>query len=226
MSTRRRLQVFDVIGPVMIGPSSSHTAGTARLGRLARQLLAEEPVKAVFTLYGSLAATYRGHGSDLALIGGVLGFSPDDERLRLAKVEAAKAGLEYTFLKAENVSDLVHPNMVGIHLSGVSRTVELVGASVGGGKVEVLELNGFSVSLKGEEHTLVVNSWDTPGVITGISTLLVKAGVNIGNMAVSRAGKGQAVVMCIEVDAVLPEEVTEALARIPGVNRVIWLERI
>ncbi|MGI6357570.1 MAG: L-serine ammonia-lyase, iron-sulfur-dependent subunit beta [Bacillota bacterium] len=226
MSTRRRLQVFDVIGPVMIGPSSSHTAGTARLGKLARQLLGEEPRQAVFKLYGSLAATYRGHGSDLALLGGVLGFSPDDDRIVQAREHARQAGLRYSFQTVAAANDLLHPNTVGIHLAGPTRQVEMTGASVGGGKVEVLELDGFSVSLKGEEHTLVINSVDKPGVITGISGLLTQAGVNIGNMAVSRAGKGQAVVMSIEVDGILSPAILESLRSIAGVNRIVWLERI
>lgn len=225
MSTRRKLRVFDVIGPVMIGPSSSHTAGAAKLGRLARQLLAETPVSAVFTLYGSLAATFRGHGTDLALIGGVLGFGPDDERIRQAKSLAAVDGLTYSFQAVQDTSALLHPNMVGIALRGTNRSVHLIGASIGGGKVEVLELDGFPVSLKGEEHTLVISSWDRPGVITGISALLMQAGANIGNMAVSRAGRGQAVVMCIEVDMLLPSNVLTALSHIPGVSQAIWLER-
>lgn len=226
MSTRRRLQVFDVIGPVMIGPSSSHTAGAARLGRMARQLLAEEPLRAVFTLYGSLATTYRGHGSDLALVGGVLGFGPDDERIRQAKEQAESMGLQVTFETVEDTSALLYPTMVGISLVGATRAIKLIGASIGGGKVEVIELNGFPVSLKGEEHTLVVSSWDKPGVVTGISAFLMQAGANIGNMAVSRTGKGQAVVMCIEVDSFLPSNVITALSHIPGVNQVIWLQRI
>ncbi len=226
MSTRRRLQVFEVIGPVMIGPSSSHTAGTARLGKLARRLLGEAPEQAVFRLYGSLAATYRGHGSDLALLGGVLGFDPDDERIVLAKQHAEQAGFAYSFQTVAEAKDLLHPNTVGIHLTGSTRQVEMIGASVGGGKVEVLELDGFSVSLKGEEHTLVINSVDKPGVITGISAQLMAAGLNIGNMAVSRAGKGQAVVMSIEVDGIVSPAIMESLRAIAGVNRVTWLERI
>jgi L-serine dehydratase len=178
----------------------------------------------MFTLYGSLAGTFRGHGSDLALIGGVLGFGPDDERIRQSKHLAAQAGLESSFHLVHDNSALRHPNLVGIALTGDSHAVSIMGASVGGGKVEILELDGFSVSLKGEEHTLVIRSWDRPGVITGISALLMQTGANIGNMAVSRAGKGQAVVMCIEVDMLLPSNLLAALSRIPGVNRVVWLE--
>ncbi len=226
MSTHRRLSVFDVIGPVMIGPSSSHTAGAARLGRLARELLGGQPESAVFTLYGSLASTYQGHGTDLALIGGVLGLATDDERIRDAKQLASEENLTYAFVPEHGSAGLVHPNMVRITLTKAKRKMEIVGASVGGGKVEVVELNGFPVSLRGEEHTIIVNSVDRPGVVTRLSALLSQHNVNIGNMAVSRAAKGQAVVMSIEIDSILEQHVLDQLGTIDGVERVTMLQKL
>lgn len=226
MSTHRHLSVFDVIGPIMIGPSSSHTAGAARLGKLARELLGGQPEWAEFTLYGSLAATYQGHGTDLALLGGVLGLATDDERIRHAKQLAAERQLAYQFVPEHGSAGLVHPNMVRIALRKGTRQLEIVGASIGGGKVEVIELNGFPVSLRGEEHTIIINSVDRPGVITRISALLSQHEVNIGNMAVSRAAKGQAVVMSIEIDGILEEQVLTQLETIVGVERVTMLKKL
>ncbi|MGI6343660.1 MAG: L-serine ammonia-lyase, iron-sulfur-dependent subunit beta [Bacillota bacterium] len=226
MSTRRRLSIFDVVGPVMIGPSSSHTAGAARLGKLARQLLAEQPRCARCTLYGSLAATYRGHGTDLALIGGLLGFDPDDERIRSSAELAEAEDLQVELIASQDNAGLLHPNLVRIELSGDTRQVSLVGASVGGGKVEVLELNGFPVRLRCEEYTLVVSSWDQPGVVTELTRYLTQAGANIGNMSVSRLGRGKSVVMTIELDAEPSADTLERLRAVSGVNRIICLQKL
>ena len=208
----------------MIGPSSSHTAGAARLASLARRLLHGKPRQAQFTLYGSLAATYRGHGTDRALIAGSLGLAPDDERLRDAIQLAEAAGLSTKILIQTRLEGLIHPNLVRIELFSHDDAVDVLGASLGGGKVEILEIDGFPVSLKGDEYTLVIHSRDQVGVLTCITSLLSKAGVNIGNMAVSRMSRGQDVIMCIELDAPLDEVTKGQLQTLPGIDKLTAVE--
>ena len=158
--------VFDVVGPVMIGPSSSHTAGAARIGLMAREILKDEPKKAVITVYGSFAKTYKGHGTDRALVAGLLGFSADDVRLRTSFAIAADQGLAIEFHRSDEEVD--HPNTVRIAMTGASgRKMEVLGVSLGGGKIEIREINGAEVALNGEEHTLITVHRDQPGIISG-----------------------------------------------------------
>ncbi|MCI1248712.1 MAG: L-serine ammonia-lyase, iron-sulfur-dependent subunit beta, partial [Megasphaera sp.] len=146
--------VFDIIGPVMIGPSSSHTAGAARIGLMAREILNDEPVEAVITVYGSFAKTYKGHGTDKAVVAGLLGFSADDVRLRTSFDIAAKKGLKITLNRSD--AEVDHPNTVRIAMIGkTGRKMEVLGVSLGGGKIEIREINGSQVSLSGEEYTLI-----------------------------------------------------------------------
>jgi L-serine dehydratase len=215
----RTRSVFDVIGPVMIGPSSSHTAGAARLGRLARAVFGEQPAAARVTLHGSFASTGHGHGTDLALTAGLLGFAPDDVRIRTADRQAREAGMGVTF----EVGDLgeVHPNTARLELSSADgRTVTVQGSSVGGADVVLTSIDDFDVAITGELPVLVVEHHDQPGVIAAVSAILADHGVNIASMEVSRERRGARALMVIETDQPVADEATAAVACAEAVTGV------
>jgi L-serine dehydratase len=217
--------VFDVIGPVMIGPSSSHTAGAVRLGRLARAVFGEQPAHAHITLHGSFASTGRGHGTDLALVAGLLGFAPDDVRIRVADEEARRAGLDVTFSEADLGE--VHPNTARLELSSADgRTVTVQGSSVGGADVVLTAIDDFDVNITGELPVVVVEHRDQPGVIASVSAVLARHGVNIAGMDVSRERRGARALMVIETDHEVDAAATAAVAAGPGVTEVRSIPRI
>ncbi len=191
--------VFDIVGPVMIGPSSSHTAGAVRLGLMARKILGEEAVRAEINLHGSFARTYRGHGTDKALIAGILGFAPEDERIRDALNIAAGTGLEFSF-QTVNLEE-AHPNTAVIYLVGKSgRMARVRGASVGGGNIMISNIDGYNVELTGQYPALITIHHDCPGVITKVTQILAHAAVNIAFMRVSRQNRGETAMMIMELD--------------------------
>ena len=191
--------VFDIVGPVMIGPSSSHTAGAVRLGLMARKILGEEAVRAEINLHGSFARTYRGHGTDKALIAGILGFAPEDERIREALQIARGHGLEFSF-QTVNLEE-AHPNTAVIYLVGRSgRTARVRGASVGGGNIMISNIDGYQVELTGQYPALITIHHDCPGVITRVTQILAHAAVNIAFMRVSRQNRGETAMMIMELD--------------------------
>jgi len=203
--------MFEVIGPVMIGPSSSHTAGAVRLGRLARAVFGETPAQARITLHGSFATTGRGHGTDLALVAGLLGFAPDDVRVRTADEEALVAGMTVTFDEADLGE--VHPNTARIEMgSPGGRTVTVQGSSVGGAEVILTAIDDFDVAITGKLPVLVVEHQDRPGVIAAVSAILAAHEVNIASMEVSRERRGARALMVIETDQPVSEEVRWAVA--------------
>ena len=189
------MNVFDIIGPVMIGPSSSHTAGAVKLGNVARTLLGNTPVKAKITLYGSFAKTCKGHGTDKAILAGICGYAMDNVRIKSIFDDCP---LEYNFEYAENRE--YHPNTAEIELSDGNITVEMRGASIGGGQVEIQEVDGMSVSFHGDYNTLIIFHYDRKGIIGKITTWLSKNGVNIAFMKVFRLDKDDKVVSVIETD--------------------------
>ena len=211
--------VFEVIGPVMIGPSSSHTAGAVRLGRLARAVFGEMPRRARVSLHGSFASTGRGHGTDLALTAGLLGYAPDDERIRTADAEAKAAGLEMTF--AEEDLGEAHPNTARIEMTGADdRVVTVQGSSVGGGDVVLTAIDDFDVVITGELPVLVVEHHDQPGVIASVSAVLAEHGVNIASMEVSRERRGARALMVIETDQPVADAAIAAVEQAPAVTSV------
>jgi len=211
--------VFDVIGPVMIGPSSSHTAGAVRLGRLARAVFGEQPASARITLHGSFASTGRGHGTDLALIAGLLGLAPDDERIRTADAEARAAGMDVVFAEADLGE--VHPNTARIELSSADgRTVTVQGSSIGGADVVLTAIDTFDVTITGELPVLVVEHQDQPGVIASVSAVLAEYGVNIAGMEVSREKRGARALMVMETDHSVHDDALAAVAGGAGVTGV------
>lgn len=212
--------VFDIIGPVMVGPSSSHTAGAARLGRMARVILNEQPAAAEIELHGSFARTYRGHGTDKALVAGLLGYGADDSRIKNALSLARQHGLAVTF-RAANLGD-VHPNTVLFRLTGLSgRTVKVVGASIGGGNILITGLDDYPVELTGMYPSLVSIHHDEPGVLALITGILAKENVNIAFMRVSRQERGTQALAVIEVDQLIPDRVLAAVREIPAVERAL-----
>lgn len=210
--------VFDIIGPVMIGPSSSHTAGAARIGRVARTLFGRQPEWAKIYLYGSFAETYKGHGTDVAIIGGLMDYDTFDERIKTAFEDAEKIGFTFEFFPEEEEKE--HPNTAKIVIGDENSVMELTGISIGGGKMEVVELNGFPLRLSGNYPALLVVHQDRAGLIASVSNALAKRGVNIAHMEVGRKEKGKMALMVIEVDQLIDDEIINELRGLPHITQV------
>jgi L-serine dehydratase len=210
--------VFDIIGPVMIGPSSSHTAGAARIGRVARSLFGREPKWATISFYGSFAKTFKGHGTDVALIGGLLDFDTFDERIIEAIDIAKKSGMKMMFIEEEAITD--HPNTARVLIGDDQGELELVGISIGGGKIEIIELNGFELKLSGHHPAILVVHNDRHGAIAAVTNILAQEKINIGHMEVSRKEKGKMAMMTIEVDHNIQDEILKKLEQLPNVLQV------
>lgn len=210
--------VFDIIGPIMIGPSSSHTAGAARIGRVARNLFGREPKWATISLYGSFAQTYKGHGTDVALIGGLLDFDTDDERIIKAIDIAQGNGMKISFIEEDAVTD--HPNTARVFIGDDQGELELVGISIGGGKIEIIELNGFELKLSGHHPAILVVHNDRFGAIANVASVLAKHEINIGHMEVSRKEVGKLALMTIEVDHNIEDSVLHEIEQLPNILRV------
>jgi L-serine dehydratase len=193
------MDVFDIIGPVMIGPSSSHTAGAVKLGRIARQLFGAQPTAAEITLHGSFAMTGPGHGTDLAIVAGLLGFSPDDARIRQSLKLAKDIGLSVSF-KTGYIRNS-HPNTTNIELSDGKKCLSVTGSSIGGGNVTITSIDGLNVEFTGQYNTLVVEHKDTPGVVAAVSSLLAADLINIASMRMYRSHLGGKAIMIIETDS-------------------------
>lgn len=216
------VSLFDILGPVMVGPSSSHTAGACRLGLMARAILGGTPERAHIRLHGSFAATGEGHGTHRAIVGGLVGLPPDDLRLRQAYDEAEAAGLEWTFEDVDLGAD-AHPNTAILRVERAGEAVEVRGASVGGGRVEVTEVDGFPVSLEGDYHTLVVLAHDEPGTIARIAGVFAGDGVNLATMRVDRTGRHKDALMTIEADEPISDQALEEIRSFPWLR---WARRI
>ncbi len=210
--------VFDIIGPIMIGPSSSHTAGAARIGRVARELFGREPKWANVYLYGSFAKTYKGHGTDVAIVGGLLDFDTFDERIKDSLNIANQKGMKIEFFEEDAITE--HPNTARIHLGDDQGDLELVGISIGGGKIEIIELNGFELKLSGHHPAILVVHNDRFGTIANVSNILAKYEINIGHMEVSRKEKGKIALMVIEVDQNIDQHVIDEIIKLPNILQV------
>ncbi|PTM59118.1 L-serine ammonia-lyase, iron-sulfur-dependent subunit beta [Desmospora activa] len=210
--------VFDIIGPVMIGPSSSHTAGAARIGRAARLLFGRQPQRVGITLYGSFAKTYRGHGTDIAIVGGLLNFDTDDERIVRSLDLAKEAGMNVTFIESDERRE--HPNTARLFLEDEKGSLEVTGVSIGGGKMEIVELNGFELKLSGTAPALLVTHHDRYGAIAKVATVLADHRINVGYMQVSRKEKGSEALMIIETDQTVSDTAEQAIAQLPEVTGV------
>ncbi len=219
------MNVFDMIGPIMIGPSSSHTAGAVRLGRVAWKVLDEEPVAADIRLAGSFAQTYRGHGTDKALLAGCMGMHSYDEDIRRALEIADEKGIRYSF-STVNLPD-AHPNTAVLTLTGASgRTTTVEGASIGGGNILVDKVDGLNVAFTGQNDTYLIRHQDRPGVIAAVTNFMMYSDVNIANFRLSRKKKGGEALMMIEVDGAAPKALLQQLELLPNVNGAILIRAI
>lgn len=218
------LSIFDVIGPNMIGPSSSHTAGAVSIALMAQKLFAEEIQKVTFTLYGSFAKTYQGHGTDRALLGGILGFATYDERIRDAFTYAQKANLIYQYvIDEETITN--HPNTADIHLVGISgREMTIRGESIGGGKMKIVRIDHIDVEFTGEYSTLIVHQIDKPGVVAHITQALSEEQVNIAFMRLFRETKGAAAYTVVESDGTIPETVLNRIRENKNVSDLMLIQ--
>jgi L-serine dehydratase len=217
--------VFDMIGPVMIGPSSSHTAGVVRIGRAAFKLLGGKPDDAEIVFYNSFARTYEGHGSDRAIIAGLLDFKTDDKRIKESLDIAAKEGLQYKFKSIGNASTL-HPNTVRLTLRKADKKMEVLGESKGGGLINIAEVNGFKADFSASLHTVIITAGDVKGSIAFIADILAHDDCNIATMSVSRKGKNDVACLVIEMDSGLKPVTLEYLRSLSWVKEIIYIPDI
>ena len=214
--------IFDILGPVMVGPSSSHTAGAVRIGLMTRRLLGQKPVKARIGMYGSFLATGRGHGTDRAVVAGLLGMKPDDIRIPESFELAAADGLSFSFEEA-NLSG-AHPNTVLLEVEGDGgRELSVQASSLGGGRIMVNRLDGIDVNCTCEMPTLIVHNMDQPGHVAEVTSMLSHKSVNIANMSLYRDKRGGRAVMVVETDQPIPEEALRWLEHLEGILKVTYI---
>ncbi|MFN8571918.1 MAG: L-serine ammonia-lyase, iron-sulfur-dependent subunit beta [Gemmatimonadaceae bacterium] len=216
------VSILDIIGPVMVGPSSSHTAGACRIGLLARALVGGTPHSALLELHGSFARTGEGHGTDKALVGGLLGFRPDDERIREALAIAEREGLAFRFDKT-TLDDDAHPNSVRLTVERGDRRAMTIGESLGAGRVRLREIDGYPVDVTGSLNSLVLTAEDRPGSIARIAGVLAEDGINIATLRLSRRARGEDAFMVIECDDAIAESVCDDLR---GLDWVHWVRAL
>lgn len=216
------MNLFDIIGPVMVGPSSSHTAGAAKIGKIGGALLGEKISRAEIFFHGSFLATGKGHGTDKALVAGLLGMRLDDEKLPESFALAEQRGLDFA-IKGIDLGD-VHPNSVKLSLTGSNgKTLEMTASSVGGGSVRIYSLDGMDVSFSGDYPTLLIHSLDETGLVKEVASLLAHKAVNIAAMQLGRAKRGGNAVMVLECDQELPTELLAWLRKVEGILNVTYL---
>lgn len=214
--------VFEIIGPVMIGPSSSHTAGAVRIGQIARRIFGSKPQSIEVHFFGSFAQTYKGHATDVAVIGGLLNFEPDDQRIPRSIELAAEWGIKVSFICEEAIPEF--PNTMSIVLANEKEKLHITGISVGGGAVQITELNGFSLKLSGEHPSILILHQDVYGMVAAVTGLLTKEKINISHMELSRLEKGQTALMVIETDQLIKEELIKMINDLQHIMKVIVLQ--
>lgn len=219
------MDIFDIIGPVMVGPSSSHTAGAVKIGHISRKLMGDTIVKARIILCGSFLATGKGHGTDKALVAGLLGMEPDDYRipnsLELAKLE--RLDIEFAAGELKNA----HPNTAQLILTSESgRKLEVVGESLGGGRINIAQIDGIATNFSGDYPTLIVHNLDQPGHVAEVTNMLAHKSVNIATMQLYRSNRGGYSVMVIECDQEVPSEGVYWLSHVEGVVKVTYLSLV
>lgn len=211
------ISIFDVIGPVMIGPSSSHTAGAARLARMARALIDDEFKAVTFHLHGSFAKTYKGHKTNYALVAGVLGMSEDDEAISSSLSIAKERGIIMKFIEAD-LGNHVHENSVKMEFHiGDNKSKTVSGSSLGGGLIEIFDVNGFETEIHFDAPTVVIQHKDKKGVLKDITEVFADHYLNIAHMKVTRGSKGGVAFCVIETDEEIPEEIDDKFMNIPNV---------
>lgn len=220
------MDIFDIIGPVMIGPSSSHTAGAVRIGYLSRVLLAEPAIEARVLLHGSFGYTYRGHGTDIAIAGGILGMKPDNERIRESLAIAREQGLDITFEQTD-ISD-AHPNTAIINLTGIcGKKLSMQGSSIGGGNIVITRLNGKDVEITGKNPVIIAEYKDIPGRIAAITTVTAMNGLNISQLHISRDYRGGTAIVSLQIDGgSVSEDVRKSILAIEYIYNVVLVQPI
>ena len=214
--------IFDILGPVMVGPSSSHTAGAARIGMVARQLFGRQPEKVMVYLHGSFAATGKGHGTDRALIAGLLGMKPDDMRIPDSFEVAKEEGMEFS-IESKEIKE-AHPNTAQVYMEAEGvKPMKIQAYSIGGGRIRVCKLDGIDVNFSGESNTLIIRNVDEPGRIKEVASALANAEINIATMQVFRDKRGGSAIMVVETDQIVPKEAMEELESKKGIIRVKFL---
>ena len=213
------MRLFDILGPVMVGPSSSHTAGAVRIGLVARRLLGDEPAHADISLHGSFAMTGHGHGTDCALIAGLLGMQPDDLRIPNSFAIAEEKGLTFTFSNVQMRN--AHPNTARLQLTGKNgRTIDVVAESIGGGRIHISYIDGIEANFSGEHNTLIVHNQDVPGHVAAVASALMQRHVNIATMQLYRSEQGGYAVMILECDQPIPTDIEQWLSHIDGIKKI------
>ena len=214
-----------MIGPIMIGPSSSHTAGVVKIASAGIQILGSIPEEASITFYNSFARTYEGHGSDRAILGGLMGFQTDDIRIKDALALAQNMGIIYQFKSIAN-SSIHHPNTIKLKIRKGSKTVEIIGESLGGGVINIAEVDGFTANFSAKDHTLIIKADDISGAIAFISSVIAQEKTNIATMSVSRKGKNDLACHVIEMDSSIREITHQYLSSLPWVKELIYIPGI
>ena len=217
------MDIFDLIGPIMVGPSSSHTAGAVRIGLACRRILGEEVAEADITLSGSFAATGRGHGTDRAIIAGLLGMKPDDVRVPQSYEAARERGLLFSFAFGE--LPLSHPNTARLLLRGVhGAEADIEAASIGGGRIEIRRLGDMVLRFSAEHPTIIIRNEDKPGTVAEVSQILSEEKINIATFHVNRNSRGGEAVMVIECDTPVTEALLGRIRALPGILRAVYVE--
>ncbi|MDY6317003.1 MAG: L-serine ammonia-lyase, iron-sulfur-dependent subunit beta [Oribacterium sp.] len=216
------MTLFDIIGPVMVGPSSSHTAGAVKIGLAARKLMRQKILSARIDFHGSFLATGHGHGTDCAVVAGLLGMAVDDERMPDSIQYAEDAGMRITF-GACDLGEDAHPNSVRMFLTGDrGKTLEIEAASLGGGRIMITKLDGLSANFSGDFPTLIVHNQDTPGHVAEVTMMLKNNAINIATMQLYRASRGGSAVMVLECDQEIPIDQVRYISGLPGINKVTY----
>ena len=218
------MNIFDIIGPIMTGPSSSHTAGAVKIGHAALRLFGKKPDKAIIRLYNSFSKTGKGHGTDKALIAGLLGFAPDDSRIINAMEEAKKAGLE-VFVEFMGENNAYHANTAEVVLYHADNSMLIIGKSIGGGRIVITQVDEYETGYTGEYHGLMTIHKDVPGVVSHVTSSLAKFGVNIAFMRLYRKTRGSQVMMIIDTDNPIPEKVQDLLSKHPQIEKAAILNK-
>lgn len=219
----RNYSVFDILGPIMIGPSSSHTAGAARLGKIGREIAGDFFYKVTFYLHGSFAKTYKGHGTDRALVAGILGMDPSDERIKSSLNIAKEKGIEIEFVE----SDLgyVHPNTVKIMFYYKNKeNYYIIGSSIGGGNILITNIDGNDVEFSGDYPTILIKYKDQKGSISRISSILSREDINIATMKVSR--EGRVATMIMEIDSPINDNLINNISKLDGIIYITGINPI
>lgn len=216
------MNIFDILGPVMVGPSSSHTAGAVRIGYISRKLMGEKIVKADIGLYGSFLLTGKGHGTTQAIVAGLLGMKPDNELIPNAFEEAEKSGLIFNLYEA-NLKD-AHPNSVELKLIGENgKKLEIIGQSLGGSIINIAMIDGLSANISGDYPTLICSNTDVPGMVAKVSEILAVSNINIANLQLYRASRGKNAVFIAECDQEIDGAVLKEISNLKGISKVSYL---